>query len=151
MPANRNVIYSFTPFPLHILKIIPWSTVLLQKVIFPELKECSEFHGTRNFITVSTRARHLSLPGVRSVHSEPSQHRRVRRRCSEQSSCNISSHADRYGDETPTNPIPKMENRLLSAVRDRLFGIFGATFRIWGSSLVSATGGRTVLLRQGPS
>jgi len=118
-------------------------------VIFPALKEFSEFHGTRNFKTVFTRARHLSLPGVRSVSSEPSQHKRVRRRRSEQSSCNISSHADRYGDETPSNPIPKMENRLLSAVRDRLFGIFGASFRIWGSSILSATGGRTMLLSQG--
>jgi hypothetical protein len=42
--------------------LTPWSRVLPEKLKCPELlKKFTAFYGTRRFITVYTRARHLSL------------------------------------------------------------------------------------------
>jgi hypothetical protein len=42
--------------------ITPWSRVLLEKLIGPQLvKKFPAFYGTRRFITAFTRAHHLSL------------------------------------------------------------------------------------------
>jgi hypothetical protein len=43
--------------------LTPWSRVLPEKLKRPELlKKFPTFYGTRRFITVFTRASHLSLP-----------------------------------------------------------------------------------------
>jgi hypothetical protein len=43
-------------------ELTPWSKVLLEKLKCPKLlKKFPAFFGTRRFITVYTRARHLSL------------------------------------------------------------------------------------------
>ena len=53
--------------------LTPWSRVLLQKLIGSQLvKKFPAFYGTRKFITVLTRSRHLSLSWARSIHSMPS-------------------------------------------------------------------------------
>jgi hypothetical protein len=45
-----------------IIIIIPWSRVLREKLKCPELlKKFPSFYGTRRFITVYARVRHLSL------------------------------------------------------------------------------------------
>jgi len=50
-------------------------------------------------------------------------------------------YASVYGEEMlPPRPTPKMEDHLLSAVRDSLFNIFADTLHIGGRS--SATRGR---------
>jgi hypothetical protein len=42
--------------------LTPWSKVLLEKLTgFAASQEIPRIYGTRNFITVLTRARHLSL------------------------------------------------------------------------------------------
>ena len=58
---------------LHGWLIIPWSTVLLQKLTGSQLvKKFPAFYGTQNFITTFTSARHLSLSWARSIQSMPS-------------------------------------------------------------------------------
>jgi hypothetical protein len=43
-------------------KITPWSRVLSEKIIDPQLfKKFPAFYGIRRFITVFTRALHISL------------------------------------------------------------------------------------------
>jgi hypothetical protein len=43
-------------------ELTPWSKVLLDKLIFTKLiKKFSSFYGTQRFITVFTKACHLSL------------------------------------------------------------------------------------------
>jgi hypothetical protein len=52
--------------------LTPWSRVLPEKLTRPELlKKFPTFYGTRRFITVYTRARHLSLSWARSIQSAP--------------------------------------------------------------------------------
>jgi len=46
--------------------LAPWSGVLLEKLIsFQLVKKFTVFYGTRRFFTALTRARHLSLFGIR--------------------------------------------------------------------------------------
>jgi hypothetical protein len=62
-----------------ILNLTPWSRVLPQKLKCPKLlKKFHTFYGTRRFITVYPRARHLSLSWARSTQSAPP-HPRYRR------------------------------------------------------------------------
>jgi len=57
---------------LEISKLTPQSRVLLEKLTGPQLvKKFPAFYGTRRFITVFTRARHLSLSSARSIDSMP--------------------------------------------------------------------------------
>ena len=52
-----------------------WSRVLPAKIKNPQLvKKFPEFYETRRFITVFTRARHLSLSSVRSIQSTSPSH-----------------------------------------------------------------------------
>jgi hypothetical protein len=52
--------------------LTPWSRVLPEKLKRPELlKKVPAFYGTRRFITVFTRARHLSLSWARLIQSMP--------------------------------------------------------------------------------
>jgi hypothetical protein len=53
-PATRGRIITYL--------LTPWSRVLPEKLKCPKLlKKFPAFYGTRRFITVFTRARHLSL------------------------------------------------------------------------------------------
>ena len=52
--------------------LTPWSTVLPEKLTGTQLlKKFPAFYGTRRFITVFTRASHLSLSWVRATKSMP--------------------------------------------------------------------------------
>ena len=54
--------------------ITPWSTVLHEKLTVSRLvKKFLAFYGTRRFITVFIRTRHLSLSWARSIQSMPPQ------------------------------------------------------------------------------
>ena len=52
--------------------LIPWSRILLEKLTEAQLvKKFPAFYGTRRFITVFTRARHLSLSWTSWIQSMP--------------------------------------------------------------------------------
>jgi hypothetical protein len=53
--------------------LTPWSRVLLEKltVNFAASQEIPHIYGTRKFLTVPTRARHLSLSWANSIQSPP--------------------------------------------------------------------------------
>jgi hypothetical protein len=57
------------PYPAYLLT--PWSRVVLEKltVNFAAGQEISRIYGTRNSLTVPTRARHLSLSWANSIQS----------------------------------------------------------------------------------
>jgi hypothetical protein len=62
-PTNQSTTHSLTT----------WSRVLLEKLVVPELvKKFSIFYGTQWFITMFTRAHHLSLSLVREIQYTPS-------------------------------------------------------------------------------
>jgi hypothetical protein len=62
----------FTIFFLLTNQLTPWSRVLPEKLKCPQLlKKFPAFYGTRKFITVYTRARHLSLSWATSTQSAP--------------------------------------------------------------------------------
>jgi hypothetical protein len=50
-------------------KSIPWSRVLLEKLIVTQLVKLPAFYGTRRFITMLTRARHWSPSWARCIQS----------------------------------------------------------------------------------
>jgi hypothetical protein len=53
--------------------LTPYNTVLLEKLTVAQLvKKVPAFHGTRRFITVFTRARHLFISWVRRIQFTPS-------------------------------------------------------------------------------
>ena len=53
--------------------LTPWRRVLFEKTArFQLVKKFPAFYGTRRFITIFTRARHLSLFSARSIQSMPS-------------------------------------------------------------------------------
>jgi hypothetical protein len=61
----------YAPHTLYLLT--PWTRVLPEKLKRPKLpKKFPAFYGTRRFITVFTRARHLSLSWARLIQSMPS-------------------------------------------------------------------------------
>jgi hypothetical protein len=61
--------YLLTYLPTYLLT--PWSRVLLEKltVNFAASQEIRRIYGTRNFLTVPTRARHVSLSWATSIQS----------------------------------------------------------------------------------
>jgi hypothetical protein len=59
--------FSYSVF-LYSILLTPWSRVLLEKLTNLQLaKKFPTFYGTQRFITVFTRARHLSLSWARSI------------------------------------------------------------------------------------
>jgi hypothetical protein len=66
-----NVFYLLLTYLLTYL-LTPWSRVLLEKLTgFAASQEIPRIYGTRNFVTVLTSARHLSLSWARSIQSPP--------------------------------------------------------------------------------
>ena len=62
----------FLPNPLLSYLLTPWSRVLPEKLKRPNLlNKFPAFYGTQRFITVLTRARHLSLSRARLIQSMP--------------------------------------------------------------------------------
>jgi len=67
-----SIFFASLPLSRSILHI-PWSRVLLGKLSGSQVvKKFPAFYGTRRFITVVTRARHLPLYWDRSIQSMPS-------------------------------------------------------------------------------
>ena len=67
-PANFRITYDKIVCYL----LTQWSRVLPEKLKRPKLlKKSPAFYGTRRFITVFTRARHMSLSWARSIQSVP--------------------------------------------------------------------------------
>jgi hypothetical protein len=94
--------------------LTPWSRVILEKLNGLKLfKKFTAFYGTRSFITAYTSDRNS---GPRQVFM-------------------FRGKATFYGEDLSTpRPTPKLEDYLLSAVRDCLFNIFAATLHIGGCS-----------------
>jgi hypothetical protein len=95
-----NIIYLLTP----------WSRVLLENLTGLKLvKKFAAFYGIRRFITAFTSDRNS---GPRQVFK-------------------FRDNASFSGEElSAPRPTPKLEDHLLSAVRDCLFSIFAATLYI---------------------
>jgi hypothetical protein len=57
---NKNVVWKYNF--IIVIKLTPWTRVLLEKLTGPQLfTKFPAFYGTQRFITVFTRAHHLSL------------------------------------------------------------------------------------------
>jgi uncharacterized membrane protein YecN with MAPEG domain len=70
MKCQLNYMCSCIAHVAHYYLLTPWSRVLLQKLTrFAASQEIPHIYGTRNFITVLTSARHLSLSSVRPIQS----------------------------------------------------------------------------------
>jgi hypothetical protein len=71
--CSHNRFYSTTSVTTYLLTYLltPWSRILLEKltVNLAASQEIPRIYGTRNFLTVSTRARHLSLSWASSIQS----------------------------------------------------------------------------------
>jgi hypothetical protein len=68
-----SLIHSLTHSRTHLLTYLsaPWSRVVLEKLTgFAASQEIPRIYGNRNFITVLTSARHLSLSWARSIQSQ---------------------------------------------------------------------------------
>jgi len=106
-----------------IYMLTPRSRVLLDYLTgFQLVKEYPEFYGTWSLITAVPSATHWPFRNMMLV----------------------------YGEELlATRPTPKLEDHLLSAVRDCLFNTFAASLHI-GSRSSFATWGRPIPLNRNP-
>ena len=133
--------------------LTPWSWVLLEELTGSQLvKKFPTIYGTWKFITAFKSARHLSLSWASSIQSAPPHPTSWRSPCTKSlvlfpllrsyqsispstrlSLWTVRNRIRFYGEELlATCPTPKLEDHLLSAVRDCLFNIFASTLHIGG-------------------
>ena len=102
--------------------LTPWSRVLLEKLTGSQpVKKFPSFYGTRRFIASCTSARHLSL----SCSTGPSHIFMFRNKAS--------LNGEKLSVPQPT---PKLEDHLLSDIRDSLFNTIEATLHTRGRSSI---------------